>query len=85
MRPGARGADVTCDQYPYYASSTSMTAMIPKWAHDGGVPALMERVWHPGKRLLDDIAAEMESRGGPDRVLVGFDPGRTSRLGGQDG
>ena len=66
----ARGADVTCDQYPYYASSTSMTAMIPKWAHDGGVPALMERVMHPGKRLLDDIAAEMESRGGPDRVLV---------------
>ena len=42
----ARGADVTCDQYPYYASSTSMTAMIPKWAHDGGVPALMERVMH---------------------------------------
>ena len=30
----------------------------------------MERVMHPGKRLLDDIAAEMESRGGPDRVLV---------------
>ena len=65
-----RGADVTCDQYPYYASSTSMTAMVPKWAHDGGVLALMERVMHPEKRLLDDIAAEMESRGGPDRVLV---------------
>lgn len=65
-----RGADVTCDQYPYYASSTSMTAMVPKWAHDGGVLALMERVMHPEKRLLDDISAEMESRGGPDRVLV---------------
>ena len=47
-----------------------MTAMVPKWAHDGGVLALMERVMHPEKRLLDDIAAEMESRGGPDRVLV---------------
>ena len=65
-----RGANVTCDQYPYHASSTSMTAMVPKWAHDGGVSALIERVMHPEKQLFDDIAAEMESRGGPDRVLV---------------
>ena len=29
----ARGIRVTADQYPYVASSTSLTATIPPWAH----------------------------------------------------
>ena len=35
------GMTITCDQYPYTATSTSMTALLPKWAHDGGVSALV--------------------------------------------
>lgn len=66
----ARGATVTCDQYPYHASSTSMAAMIPKWAHDGGIPALIKRINNPEPKLLEGIAAEMESRGGADRVMI---------------
>ncbi len=31
-----QGVDVTCDQYPYIASSTELTAIIPSWAHNGG-------------------------------------------------
>lgn len=78
------GATVTCDQYPYTATSTSMTALLPHWAHDGGVPALLERLKAPTQQLKDDTTQEMENRGGPSKVMVsgthGFHPeweGRT--------
>ena len=57
------GMTITCDQYPYTATSTSMTALLPKWAHDGGVSALVARVKAPDQRLKDETAAEMEDRG----------------------
>src|SRR5512136_2923222 len=31
------GVDITADQYPYEATSTSLTALVPQWAHAGGV------------------------------------------------
>ena len=64
------GVNVTCDQYPYTATSTSMTALLPHWAHDGGVPALLRRVQSPTPALKDETRAEMENRGGPERILV---------------
>jgi dihydroorotase/N-acyl-D-amino-acid deacylase len=34
-----RGVDVTFDQYPYTASSTGISFLIPRWAHaDGKIP-----------------------------------------------
>jgi N-acyl-D-aspartate/D-glutamate deacylase len=32
----ARGVDITADQYPYTASSTSLDSCIPAWAAEGG-------------------------------------------------
>jgi N-acyl-D-amino-acid deacylase len=40
----ARGLDVAADRYPYTASSTSLSARLPAWAHDGGTTALLERL-----------------------------------------
>lgn len=40
----ARGVRVTADQYPYIASSTSLTATLPQWAMDGGADRLVERL-----------------------------------------
>ncbi|WP_030910199.1 N-acyl-D-amino-acid deacylase family protein [Streptomyces sp. NRRL F-5126] len=40
----ADGMDVTCDVYPYTAGSTSLAAMLPPWAHDGGDVRLLERL-----------------------------------------
>jgi dihydroorotase/N-acyl-D-amino-acid deacylase len=41
----ARGVDVTIDQYPYTASSTSFSAaLFPAWAQEGGDEALTERL-----------------------------------------
>lgn len=38
------GLDVTCDVYPYHFSSTSLQAVIPPWALEGGSAALVARL-----------------------------------------
>jgi N-acyl-D-amino-acid deacylase len=54
----ARSIRVTADQYPYVASSTSLTATIPQWAEDGGTDKLVERLKDP--KLRARIRKEME-------------------------
>ncbi|MEG1850134.1 MAG: amidohydrolase family protein, partial [Oscillospiraceae bacterium] len=66
----ARGLDITCDQYPYNATSTGLAALTPKWAQDGGIDRLLERLGSHDRRLLDAILLEMGNRGGPACVLV---------------
>lgn len=55
----ARGVRVTADQYPYVASSTSLTATIPPWAQDGGTDKLIARLKDPRERAR--IRREMEN------------------------
>jgi len=55
----ARGIRVTADQYPYVASSTSLTATIPPWAQDGGTDQLIARL--KDKRERARIRTEMEN------------------------
>ena len=69
-RARSEGIQVTCDQYPYHASSTGLSALFPSWAHDGGVACLVRRAGQPTQELLDAIQAEMDRRGGPEAVLV---------------
>ena len=66
----AEGVDVTCDQYPFTASSTSLTAVIPHWAHDGGHKALLDRLRNPTERLKKEMAQKVEERGGAHTILV---------------
>ena len=46
----ARGVDVTLDQYPYTASQTSINALIPQWAQEGGRAKMLERLESPETR-----------------------------------
>jgi len=55
----ARGIRVTADQYPYVASSTSLTATIPPWAQDGGNEKLIARLKDKQERAR--IRTEMEN------------------------
>ncbi len=32
-----KGIDLTCDVYPYFSSRTTLSALIPPWAIEGGV------------------------------------------------
>lgn len=41
------GVDVTADQYPYVATATGLSSIIPSWAHDGGPKALLARLNDP--------------------------------------
>ena len=46
----ARGVDVTIDQYPYTASSTGISALLPQWSLEGGQKATAERLSAPAER-----------------------------------
>lgn len=68
-----RGIDVSIDQYPYTASSTSLTILFPGWALDGGREALLARIADPEQheRLRNDIIYRIETdRGGDDPANV---------------
>lgn len=72
----ARGVDVTSDQYPYTASSTSIaSALLPAWALEGGAQAQRGRFKDPVQRekILVAIAAMIrDERGGGDPKNVQF-------------
>jgi len=51
-RARREGFDVTCDQYPYNASSTSLTSNVPHWAFEGGLDALIGRLKDPKTRTV---------------------------------
>ncbi|HZY81799.1 MAG TPA: D-aminoacylase [Cyclobacteriaceae bacterium] len=44
------GIDVTVDQYPYIASSTSLNTRLPSWAFSGGRDSLLWRLKDPATR-----------------------------------
>ena len=39
-----QGLDITADQYPYSASSTTLQALLPSWAQEGGVDQIIRRL-----------------------------------------
>lgn len=45
-----KGLDVTVDQYPYKAGSTSLITLLPPWVHDGGREKALERLRDPKLR-----------------------------------
>ncbi|MFF4502162.1 amidohydrolase family protein [Streptomyces sp. NPDC001401] len=47
----ASGADISLDTYPYTPGSTTLAAMLPSWASEGGPEAIL-------KRLADEDTAE---------------------------
>ncbi len=52
-----RGVDVTFDMYPYIASSTGLTALLPYWAHEGGADMILVHLKDPEtrKRLRSEL------------------------------
>lgn len=65
-----RGVDVTLDQYPYTASSTSVqAALLPAWAREGGRAQLLSRLSDPVTRervKTETVRIIVEERGGGD-------------------
>jgi N-acyl-D-amino-acid deacylase len=72
----ARGVDVSIDQYPYTASSTSIhAALLPAWANEGGRERLLARLKDASVRpriRAETIRLIKEERGGgdPNKVQI---------------
>ena len=75
----ARGVDVAADMYLYTAGGTTLSAVIPAWAAEGGNAKLMERLKDPTirARLKNEIKTEspgwwniVEAAGGWDHIVV---------------
>lgn len=70
----SRGVSVTCDQYPYNRGMTTLSTLIPPWAHEGGREKLLERIQNP--KILMQIRKDiMENRGDWENFIYinGFD------------
>ncbi|MCK5305246.1 MAG: amidohydrolase family protein, partial [Candidatus Heimdallarchaeota archaeon] len=53
-----RGLDITCDQYPYNRSMTSLITILPPWVHVGGIDSILERLGD--EKVREKIKNEME-------------------------
>ena len=75
----ASGLTLTADQYPYVAGSTMLGAILPPWAHSGGVDVTLERLQSPDQRarmreaMLDTSRSEWDNFwkwSGPDGIVI---------------
>jgi N-acyl-D-amino-acid deacylase len=66
------GLDVLADAYPYTASSTSLRTLLPDWALEGGVEAMLGRLHDSGGRakLRDAVTT---TRGESMALRVGWE------------
>jgi N-acyl-D-amino-acid deacylase len=55
-----RGLDVTVNQYPYTAASTTLRSILPPWGHEGGLAKSLERLGDmtTRRRILQEILEE---------------------------
>ena len=63
------GLQVTADVYPYIYSSTRLESQLPDWAHDGGMPRLIERMSDEAWRSKLAADPSMQRRD-PTKTLV---------------
>lgn len=60
-RATAEGCDLTLDSYPYLPGSTTLAALLPSWAAEGGPEATLARLADPAAR--ERIRYEVEEKG----------------------
>ena len=70
-----KGLNIMMDQYPYNASYTGISVLIPGWARAGGNSKFIERLRNPKLRdsIKDGIVFNiLNDRGGDDLDRVQF-------------
>jgi N-acyl-D-aspartate/D-glutamate deacylase len=69
----AHGQNVTANHYPWKASHTGLdAALIPRWASDGGAPAMLKRFDDPQTmaKIKVEMAKNLDRRGGANTILL---------------
>jgi N-acyl-D-amino-acid deacylase len=72
-RARVEGCQVTFDVYPYTAWNTGMAQLLPAWAREGGVEAMVRRLKYPEERVRlrrELVAAEAADPGRWERRMV---------------
>lgn len=66
------GIDISFDQYPYEASCTSLSILLPGWALEGGWEGFRDRLNDPQTRktILTSVRESMEGRGGAGSIVI---------------
>lgn len=71
------GVDIAANIYPFTASSTDLTSIVPAWALEGGYPSFRQRLRDPG--LRERIAGELRAgrlRPGAPGIVIRGNPSR---------
>ena len=75
----AAGLKISANMYTYPAGGTSLDAMIPPWAHEGGSKKMIERLKDPEtrQRIVTEMRTPAESwenlgllSGSPERIIL---------------
>ena len=75
----AAGLNISANMYTYPAGGTSLDAMIPPWAHEGGLKKMIERLRDPAlrQRIVTEMRTPSEGwenlgllAGSPDRIIL---------------
>ncbi|HET9533286.1 MAG TPA: amidohydrolase family protein, partial [Blastocatellia bacterium] len=90
----SQGVRLTADQYPYIAGSTMLGAILPPWAHAGGVDRTLERLRSQQERhrmkeaMLDRSRSRWDNFwkwSGPEGIIISDIPsGNNSRYVGRN-
>lgn len=80
------GVRVTCDQYPYTASSTDLSVLLPDWAHEGGREKMQKRLGEPALReeMRKVVAQSLARRAQGQEVSIAYTEGGAPEVEGQD-
>lgn len=77
------GVQITADVYPYIYSSTRLISVIPQWAHDGGVPRLIERMEDEAERTKIAASPDFQRRDFRGVLVANFQRPRNKRFEGK--
>jgi N-acyl-D-amino-acid deacylase len=68
-----RGVRISFDQYPYEASSTTLSLLLPGWAMQGGWEGFRKTMdsAESRERILAQISLSIEGRGGREAIKIG--------------
>ncbi|MBF6066204.1 D-aminoacylase [Nocardia terpenica] len=75
----ADGCDISLDTYPYLPGSTTLSALLPSWAHSGGPEAALARLADPAERARIALDVDVNGSDGCHGVTVDWE---TIQIGG---
>jgi N-acyl-D-amino-acid deacylase len=81
----ADGLDVTADQYPYVAASTTLSNLLPAWAREDGLDGMLAIFGDPDRRgrLADEVRAGASDYDLDQVMISAVPPGANADAGGR--